>query len=134
MLINPTDATLQMRVKIKVHSRTNDETYIGTITGLANYDVAMSMGSDLAARHEEIRDIILSTSGKTLQDLSTEKFLILDIGELRPLVVAYDWLDGQIEVIEKGQTIVIELIDASMSDANLALSVLRQHGLACRIR
>ena len=134
MLINPTDATLQMRVKIKVHSRTNDETYIGTITGLANYDVAMSMGSDLAARHEEIRDIILSTSGKTLQDLSTEKFLILDIGELRPLVVAYDWIDGQVEVIEKGQTVVIELIDATMSDANLALSVLRQHGLACRIR
>jgi hypothetical protein len=134
MLINPTDATLQMRVKIKVHSRTNDETYIGTITGLANYDVAMSMGSDLAARHEEIRDIILSTTGDDLQDLSTEKFLILDIGELRPLVVAYDWIDGQIEVIEKGQTIVIELIDATMSDANLALSVLRQHGLACRIR
>jgi len=134
MLINPTDATLQMRVKIKVHSRTNDETYIGTITGLANYDVAMSMGSDLAARHEEIRDIILSTTGDDLQDLSTEKFLILDIGELRPLVVAYDWIDGQIEVIEKGQTIAIELIDATMSDANLALSVLRQHGLACRIR
>ncbi len=134
MLINPSDVTLQMRVKLKVHSRTNDETYIGTVTGQANYDVAMSMGSDLAARHEEIRDILLSASGKTLQDLSTEKFLILDIGELRPLVVAYDWIDGQVEVIEKGQTVVIELIDATMSDANLALSVLRQHGLACRIR
>ena len=134
MLINPTDATLQMRVKIKVHSRTNDETYIGTITGLANYDVAMSMGSDLAARQEEVRDILLSSSGTTLPDLSTEKFLILDTGELRPLVVAYDWLDGQIEVIEKGKIIVIELIDASMSDASLAVSVLRQHGLACRIR
>ena len=134
MIINPSDATLKMRVKFKVHSRTNDAAYAGVVIGIADYSTAMSVGSDLAARHEEVRSVLLSVNGKTLPDISTEKFLVVDIGELRPLVVAYDWIDGQLEVVEKGQTIVIELIDATAADAALAMSVLRQHGLACNLR
>ena len=133
-MTNLTDLTLNTRVKVKTYDQTASGPYSGMVVGVVTYDIALSVGEQIASRHEEIRALRLAATGTTLPDLSTEKFLVLNIGEPRPVVIAASWIDGSIEIVQQAEIVTIELIDATPSDINLALNLLKSNGIVCRIR
>ena len=110
-------------------------TYSGKVVGVASYAVAKSMGTDLAARHEDIR--AAATSKGITEDLDSivdQQFIIVDIGDVRPLVVAYGWIqDGVVEIIELGSTYTIKLLNCSKDKAQEALNLLRANGISCKL-
>ena len=104
----------------------------GTVIAIATYDVAKSMQTDLPARHAAIQAYKVSLNGTTLPEITEEQFLILDTGSVRPTVVAYDWIE-QIELVERGATYRIKLLNTTKADADAAVAILRANNIACQL-
>ena len=108
--------------------------YSGKVVGVASYDVAKSMGSDLAAKHEEVRAAATAARKADLVSIIDQQFLIVDIGDVRPLVVAFEWIDnGQVEIIELGATYTIKLLNCSKEKAQEAVNLLRANSISCKL-
>ena len=104
----------------------------GTVIAVATYDVAKAMQTDLAAKHAAIQSFCVETGKEPLPEVTAEQFLILDIGGIRPTVVAFDWI-MQIEVIERGATYKIKLLNTTKEKADEAIAILRAKNIACQL-
>ena len=108
--------------------------YSGKVLAIAKYPVARSMGSDIAARHEEVRSAITATGGTALDDITDQDFIILDTGESLPTVIAFQWIQGNsVEIIELGSTYMIKLLNCSKDLAEEAVAILRSNGISCKL-
>ena len=122
----------KMGDEVKITLRDNLKHFIvGRVIAIAKYDIAKSMNTDLAARHASIQSLSAST-GDTLPAVTEETFLILDVGDVRPTVAAYDWIFS-IELVEKGATFKIKLLNSSRAEADKAVAILRQNNIACQL-
>ena len=104
----------------------------GTVTAIATYDVAKAMQTDLAAKHAAIQSYCVETGKDPLPEVTAEQFLILDVGGIRPTVVAFDWI-VQIELVERGATYKIKLLNTSKEKADEAIALLRAKNIACQL-
>ena len=105
----------------------------GSVIAIATYDVAKSMQTDLAARHAAIQTYVSGLPyGEPLPEVTEEKFLIINTGSVRPTVVAFDWIE-QIELVERGATYRIKLLNSSKADADKAVAILRANNISCQI-
>ena len=104
----------------------------GTVTAIATYDVAKAMQTDLAAKHAAIQSYCVETGKEPLPEVTAEQFLILDTGGIRPTVVAFDWI-VQIEMIERGATYKIKLLNTTKEKADEAIAILRAKNIACQL-
>lgn len=105
----------------------------GSVIAIATYDVAKSMQTDLAARHAAIQAYVSGLPyGDPLPEVTEEKFLIINTGSVRPTVVAFDWIE-QIELVERGATYRIKLLNSSKADADKAVAILRANNISCQI-
>ena len=104
----------------------------GTVIAIATYDVAKAMQTDLAAKHAAIQSFCIETGKNPLPEVTAEQFLILDTGGIRPTVVAFDWI-VQIEMIERGATYKIKLLNATKEKADEAIAILRAKNIACQL-
>lgn len=105
----------------------------GTVIAIATYDVAKSMHTDLASRHAAIQSYISGlANNEPLPEVTEEKFLIINTGSVRPTVIAFDWIE-QIELIERGATYRIKLLNSTKSDADKAVAILRANNISCQI-
>ena len=132
--MNASDVKLGNRVKLHILSSSSTPAITGKVLGIGDFSVAKSMGTDIASQHEEIRKIRISLEGTTLPDITDEKFLILDVQEDRPKVVAFDWIAGDIELIDKGGTYLVELRDSTAEAAQFAVNLLRSNGISCNLK
>jgi len=108
--------------------------YTGTVVGVASFQVAKSMGTDLAARHEQVRAALTAQDKSDISSVVDQQFLIVDIGDIRPLVIAFEWITGgAVEVIELGATYTIKLVNTSKEKAQEALNILRANGISCKL-
>lgn len=122
----------KMGDEVKITLRDNLKHFIvGRVIAIAKYDIAKSMNTDLAARHASIQSLAAST-GDILPAVTEETFLILDVGDVRPTVAAYDWIFS-IELVEKGATFKIKLLNSSRAEADKAVAILRQNNIACQL-
>ena len=105
----------------------------GAVIAIATYDVAKSMQTDLAARHAAIQAYVSGLPyGEPLPEVTEEQFLIINTGSIRPTVVAFDWIE-QIELVERGATYRIKLLNSSKADADKAVAILRANNISCQI-
>ena len=105
----------------------------GSVIAIATYDVEKSMQTDLAARHAGIQAYVSGLPyGEPLPEVTEEKFLIINTGSVRPTVVAFDWIE-QIELVERGATYRIKLLNSSKADADKAVAILRANNISCQI-
>ena len=120
--------------EVKVTFKDNLSHFVsGKVIAVATYDVAKSMNTDLAARHSSIQALV-AKQGAILRAVTEETFLIIDTGDARPTVVAFDWIPANgLELIERGATFRIKILNSSRSEADKALAILRQNGLACQL-
>ena len=108
--------------------------YSGKVIAVSNFSVARSLGSDIVARHEQIKSSITTVSGDSIDDVTDQMFLVIQTDDTMPLVVAYQWIAGNsVEVIELGSTYNIKLLNASKELAEEAVSVLRSNGISCKL-
>lgn len=106
----------------------------GSVIALATYDVAKSMQSDLPARHAAIQAYEVSLGHNPLPEITEEKFFILNTGGIRPTVIAFDWIaEGGLELVERGATYKIKLLNTSKADADAAIAILRANNIACQL-
>ena len=132
-IVTPSEIKIGDIVKITV---LDDEsiTYSGKVLGISTYMVAKSMGSDLAARHEQVRSKLVGLGIMSLADIVNQKFLIIDTVEPLPLVVAFEWIkDNAVELIELGATYTIKLINCSKDKAEEAVRILRANNVSCKL-
>ena len=109
-------------------------TYSGKVIGVANYPVAKSMGSDLVARHEQVRSSLANLGQTNLEDIVDQKFLIIDTDDVAPKVVAFGWIkDNAVELIAPGSTYTITLLNCSQPKAEEALRILRANQISCKL-
>ena len=104
----------------------------GIVMAIATYDVAKSMQADLPARHSAIQAYQVGIGGRVLPEVTEEKFLILNTGSVRPTVVAFDWIE-RIELVERGATYRIKLLNSTKADADTAIAILRANNIACQL-
>ena len=116
--------------KVKLTERDNtSNAIIGVVQAIANYNVAKAMQTDIASKHAAMQ----ATANGTLTDIIYDTFLILDIGGIRPIVVAKSWIvDGTLQLIEKGSTYRIKLI-GTKEQAEQAIAILRASNIVCSL-
>ena len=131
--VAPSEVRVGDNVKVVVLDDTSIA-YTGKVIGIASYPAAKSMGSDIAARHEQVKSAITATGGGTIADILDQKFLILDTGSTMPTVIAFDWIqDNEVELIEMGATYTIKLLNSSKEKAEEAVAILRANSISCKL-
>jgi len=109
-------------------------TYSGTVIGIANYSVAKSLGSDIAARHENVRAALTASGSSDIANVIDQNFLVVDVGSTMPQVIAFEWIsDNKVELIELGSTYTIKLLNCSKEKAEEAVAILRANGIGCKL-
>ena len=108
--------------------------YSGKVIAVSNFSVARSLGTDIVAKHAQIKSSITTVSGDPIDDVTDQMFLVLETDDTMPLVVAYQWIAGNsVEVIELGSTYTIKLLNASKELAEEAVAILRSNGISCKL-
>jgi len=125
--------TVQTGDRISFYVYDSSVEITGTVQAVANYAIARSMNTDLAAKHAKIQSIIAAT-GEVPNEVTDETFFILDTGGTRPTVVAMSWIvNGVVEHVVQGSNYTIKLINCTKAKAELALDILRRANIACSL-
>ena len=105
----------------------------GTVQAIANYTVAKAMQTDIAARHASMQAANISNKSISEINIIDDTFLILDVGETRPTVIARSWINTEvgIELVDNCADYRIILKNCTKSDAIKALHILRANSIAC---
>lgn len=120
-----------IKVKFFVLDTTNVIT--GTVQAVATYSVAKSMQTDIAARHASMQAASIKNNMIGEINIVDDLFVILDIGESRPLVIARSWINTEIGIhrVDQCGDYKIILKNCTKSDATRALHILRASNIPC---
>ena len=123
--------------KIKFFVLDTKNVILGTVKAIASYDIAKAMQTDIASRHASMQAAatqLESTDSRVnigLLNIIDDNFIILDVGETRPTVVAKSWIYGDIHRIDRCDDYTIVLRNCTKATAIKALNKLRADGIAC---
>ena len=132
---NPSQAKIGDRIKYKLVDPTDTTVYVGRVVAMCDYNAAKPY-ADVVAAHQAM----LTGNQSLSSDISTFRFLIVECydGVRRPIGYTpgedknQSWCES-FEIIEEGGIFNIQLFDASSTDAALAIRVLREQGLSCKL-
>ena len=115
------------KVRFRVHSQTDGQTYRGTVRGFVQFQGAR-IYEDLAAVHNSMIAEVAQTT------LSAQTFLLLETadGKIRPF--AFVWIDGntlELEDTAADRLIVVRGVESGNVD--LILNTIRTLGYDCSI-
>jgi hypothetical protein len=119
--------------KIKFFVLDTNNVITGTVQAIANYSVAKSMQTDIASRHASMQAVRITNNTISEINIIDETFIILDVGETRPSVIAQSWINYEegIHRLDKCADYKIVLKNCTKSEAAKALNILRANSIPC---
>lgn len=130
-IVSPKDVTTGSTIRATI-ADAPQQSITGTVIAVATYDVAKSINTDLPARHAAIQSLAVNSGAEVMPEITDETFFIVNSGGTRPVVIAFDWII-KLELVEKGATYRIKLLNCSKADADKALAILRANNMACQL-
>ena len=119
--------------KIKFFVLDTNNVITGTVQAVANYSVAKAMQTDIASRHASMQAANIKNDMIGEINIVDDLFIILDVGETRPSVIARSWINTSIGIqrIDQCADYKIVLKNCTKSDAVKALHMLRANNIPC---
>ena len=133
--ISPSMVSIGNTIKFTVKDLNDNTVYSGKVVSICDYESARSY-ADVAAIHQG-----MLAADATLDDVSLLRFLIVECydGIRRPFGFEVkanggSWFTGNaVELIDEGKSYQIKLYNVTADDASLAIRVLRNHGITCKL-
>ncbi len=131
---NPINVSVGDTIQFSVKDLNDTSMYSGTVVSICDYTSARAY-SDVAATHQA-----MLAADATLPDVELMRFIVVECydGVRRPYAYASDgtnsWFtNNQVEISDVGAEYSIKIYNCQLSDANLAIRVLREQGIVCKL-
>ena len=122
-IINNVSCSPEVEVRFQTFNRKDSQTYRGKIVGSVNFDVAMQMGTDLIAVHENMETDIAK------MDLPSQTFILVQTKDMvvRPFAVC--WINSNTFINpDNTEDTTIVIHDITKADAFKVMTYIRDLG------